>query len=321
MDILSDILMRANMKGSLYFRTSFTAPWGIEVPTYANVARFHYAHLGGCFVRVDGQSDLIKLQQGDLLIVPYGRSHRMFCDPKTESQVLPLDRVLELSGFTGEGALVYGGSEPDKGGGATGQETQLICGHFVFDPLTRHPLLDRLPPSLVLRNYAGHSGNWLEATLAVIGDEAGHGRIGGDMIVLKMSEIIFAQALRAFVDQEGAVEAGLQGFADPQIVRALTALHRAPAASWTVAGLAKTAGMSRTGFAVRFSRAMGMTPMSYLSGWRMQIARHELRHSRASVADVAEQVGYASEAAFIRVFKRDAGFSPAAFRKGFQGSR
>lgn len=313
MDILSDILMRANLKGSLYFRTSFTAPWGVEVPEYADVARFHYAHRGGCFVRVDGQTDLVELKQGDLLIVPRGRSHRMFCDPKTEPEVLPLDRVLELSGFTGEGALVYGGPETDK-------ETQLICGHFAFDPMTRHPMLDRLPPSMVLRKYAGHSGAWLETMLAMIGDEAGQGRFGGEMIVLKMSEIIFAQALRAFVVQEGAEQAGLQGFGDPQILRALTALHSAPADNWTLADLAKTAGMSRTGFAVRFARTMAMTPMNYLAGWRMQIARHELRQSRASVAEVGERVGYASEAAFARVFKKVAGVSPAAFRKGGRGS-
>lgn len=308
MDILSDILMRVHLKGSLYFRTSFTAPWGVEVPAYASVARFHYAHRGGCFVRVDGQSELVKLQQGDLLIVPRGKSHRLFCDPQTEPDVLPLDRVLELSGFSGEGALMFGGGQTDT-------ETQLICGHFAFDAHARHPLLDRLPPSLLLRNYGGASGKWLEATLAMIGEEAGRGQIGGDMIVLKMSEIIFAQALRAFIAQEGAEAAGLRGFADPQILRALTALHRAPAVGWTVADLAKSAGMSRTGFAIRFSRAMAMTPMSYLSGWRMQIARHELRHSRATVAEVAERVGYASEAAFARVFKKDAGLTPAAFRK------
>lgn len=308
MDVLSDILMRMNLKGSLYFRTSFSTPWGVEVPSYSDVARFHYAHVGRCFVRVEGQAELVTLEQGDLLIIPKGRSHRLFGDPVAEPDVLPLDRVLELSGFTGEGALIYGGDTPDS-------ETQLICGHFAFDTMARHPLLDKLPPFLLLRNYGESSGKWLETTLQMIGEEAGRGQIGGDMIALRMSEIIFAQALRVFIASEGAKAAGLQGFADPQLLRALTALHGAPAKAWTVADLARAAGMSRTSFAMRFSRAFSMTPMTYLVGWRMQIARHVLRHTREPVAAVAERVGYASEAAFARVFKKDAGVTPAAFRK------
>lgn len=308
MDILSDILMRLNLKGSLYFRTCFTSPWGVDVPAYQSVARFHYAHVGKCLVRVRGHDKVVTLNQGDLLIVPRGNAHRLFCDPATEHDALPLDRVLELSGFSGEGALVYGGNRSDS-------EAQLICGHFAFDPMARHPLLDRMPPYLLLTNYAATSGKWLESTLQMIGEEAIGGQIGSSMIVLKMSEIIFAQALRAFVAQDVASDLGLAGFSDPHILRALTAIHRAPDTQWTVAGLAREAGMSRTGFAVRFSQTMAMTPMGYLSGWRMQIARHALRHTRQSVADVAERVGYASEAAFARVFKKEAGLTPAAFRK------
>jgi AraC family transcriptional regulator, activator of mtrCDE len=308
MDILSDILLRLNLKGSLYFRTSFTSPWGIEVPRHENVARFHYAHKGSCLVRVGGQPAVIRMQQGDLLIVPRGNAHRLFCDPASENDVLPLDRVLEQSGFTGEGALVFGGNQPET-------EIQLICGHFSFDPMARHPLLDRLPPHLLVRNYGEGSGRWLDTTLAMIGTEAASGNIGGDLIALKMSEIIFAQALRVFLAQEEFGNIGLQGYSDPQILRALTALHRNPQERWTVARLASAAGMSRTAFAMRFAQAMAMTPMRYLSEWRMQIACHELRHSRQSVADVAEQVGYASEAAFARGFKKEVGVTPAAFRK------
>ncbi len=308
MDVLSDILMRMNLKGSLYFRTSFTPPWGVEVPAFENVARFHYAHRGGCLVRVDGQPDIVRLQQGDLMIIPRGKSHRMFCDPRTEADALALDRVIELSGFMGEGALVFGGAQAEDA-------TQLVCGHFAFDPMARHPLLDRLPPFLLLRNYAEMSGKWLETTLQMIGDEAGHGQMGGSLIVLKMSEIIFAQALRAFVASQGAEAAGLQGFSDPQVLRALAAMHREPEADWTVADLAKRAGMSRTGFAVQFSRVLSLTPMAYLARWRMQLARQALKATRDPVAVVAEQVGYASEAAFARVFKKEFGITPAAFRK------
>lgn len=291
MDLLSDILLRLNLKGSLYFRTSFTSPWGVEVPPFQNVARFHFAHRGRCLVRVAGAGTLVALEQGDLLIVPRGAGHRLFCDPANEDQVLPLDRVLDLSGFTGEGALVYGGDQDER-------DTQLICGHFAFDPLARHPILDRLPPYIHLANYGEMAGKWMEYTLRMIGTEAGGAQIGGDLIALKMSEIIFAQALRAYLAQDGAGQAGLAGFSDPQISRALSAMHRNPEVDWTVAELARVAGLSRTGFALRFAELMAMTPISYLTAWRMQVARHALRHSSQSTADVAEQVGYASQAAF-----------------------
>lgn len=308
MDILSDILLRLNLRGSLYFRTSFTSPWGVEVPPFANVARFHFAHRGRCLVRVAGAEGLVALEQGDLLIVPRGASHRLFCDPATEDRVLPLDRVLEISGFTGEGALVYGGADDDR-------DTQLICGHFAFDPLARHPLIDRLPPYIHLADYGQAAGKWMEYTLRMIGTEAGGAQVGGDLIALKMSEIILAQALRVFLAGAGAAQAGLAGLADPQLSRALAALHRDPGRAWTVADLAREAGLSRTGFALRFAATMGLTPMTYLTQWRMQIARHALRHGREAVADVAERVGYGSEAAFARVFRKDAGLTPAAFRR------
>lgn len=308
MDLLSDILLRLNLRGSLYFRTSFTSPWGVEVPAYENVARFHFVHRGRCLVRVAGAAGLVALEQGDLLIVPKGASHRLFCDPVNEGHVLPLDRVIELSGFTGEGALVYGGDDDDR-------DTQLVCGHFAFDPLARHPLIDRLPPYIHLADYGQAAGKWMEASLRMIGTEAGGAQIGGDLIALKMSEIILAQALRVFLAGEGATQAGLAGLADPQLSRALAALHRDPGRAWTVADLAREAGLSRTGFALRFASDMNMTPMAYLTQWRMQLARHALRHGREPVADVAERVGYGSEAAFVRVFRKEAGLTPAAFRR------
>ncbi len=307
MDLMSDVLMRLNLKGSLYFRTAFTSPWGVDVPAYQNVARFHFAHRGRCLVRVAGQAP-VALDQGDLVIIPHGAAHRLYCDPATEDVTLPLDRVVELSGFTGEGALIYGGS-------VDGPETELVCGHFAFDPGGRHPLLDRLPTSLRIRNYGEAAGKWMEYTLRAIGTEAGRALPGGDLIALKMSEIIFAQALRAYVEGEGAGIAGLAGFADPNLSRALQAIHADPARGWSLAELAREAGLSRTGFALKFADRMDETPMSYLTRWRMLLARQALGGSRVTVAEVAETVGYASEAAFARVFKRETGLTPAAFRR------
>ena len=154
----------------------------------------------------------------------------------------------------------------------------------------------------------------MEATLRLIGDEAGGAKMGGDLIALRMSEVIFAQAVRHFIESQGAEQAGLNGFADPKLARALTAFHQRPADPWTVDSLARVAGLSRTGFAQQFSQKLGMTPMQYLTSWRMQIARHSLAEGQMAVSEVAAVVGYQSDAAFARVFKKEVGITPAAYR-------
>ena len=312
LDLLSDILTRLSLRGTLYFRTSFTEPWGVRVPAFRNVARFHFAHRGEALVRIAGQADPVLLAQGDLIVIPHGASHVLCCRHTGPDDALPLDDVLARSGFPGHGTLVWGGDENPR-------DTQLICGHFALAEGSRHLLLDCLPPFIHLRGYGEEAGPWLEATLKVIGAEAGGARLGGDLIALKMSEAIFAQAIRAHIEQSQGAENGVAGFADPQLRRSLTAFHRAPTSDWTVARLAREAGMSRTGFAERFSDRLGITPMAYVAAWRMQIAREALAARGLSVAEAAEVSGYASESAFSRVFKKEMGISPAAFRQSNAG--
>ena len=307
LDTLSDILVRLAVEGTLYFRTSFTHPWGVAVPDYKNVARFHFAHRGGCMVRVSTTGETVELAQGDLVIIPHGAAHDIFGGFQGDEAVLPLDRVLEISGYDGSGVLVHGGDEDER-------ETQLICGHFSFAPKARHLIFDRLPAIIHIRNYGETAGRWMEFSLRMIGEEAGQSRFGGDLIALKMSEVIFVQALRTFIEQDGAQHIGLAAFADPQLARALTAFHAEIERDWSVESLAREAGLSRTGFATQFSAKMGLTPMQYLTGWRIQIACQELLTERGSVAEVAARVGYASESAFSRVFKKEIGMTPAAYR-------
>lgn len=307
LDLLSDILTRLSLRGTLYFRTSFTEPWGIKVPAFRNVARFHFASRGEALVRVDGVDTPVHLAQGDLIVIPHGAAHILSCRHTDRDGALPLDDVLAKSGFPGHGTLIWGGNE-------TQQDTQLICGHFVLDEGSRHLLFERLPPFIHLRGYGEGTGPWLEATLKAIGAEAGSARLGGDLIALKMSEAIFVQAIRAHIEQAADGHHSVAGFADTHLARALTAFHRAPGAAWTVATLAREAGLSRSGFAERFTGQLGVTPMGYVTSWRMQIAREGLAKRGLSVAEAAEISGYASESAFSRVFKKEIGFSPAAVR-------
>lgn len=309
LDLLSDILTNLSMRGTIYFRTSFTKPWGVAVPSYENVARFHFAHRGNCLVRVDGVEQPIDMAQGDLVIIPHGASHALYCGHDPEKTIMPLDRVLEASGFDGSGVLVYGGEESQN-------ETQLICGHFSFDPQARHILMERLPPYIHLKNYGESAGRWMEVTLRMIGEETGGLKMGGDLIALKMSEAILAQAIRSYIEGSDALEQGLGAFSDKNLSRALDAFHKAPAENWTVQRLGQIAGMSRTSFAVQFQKTMDMTPMEYVTKWRMEIAKKCLLSPGSSLMDAAESAGYASDSAFARTFKKETGVSPAEFRRG-----
>ena len=155
----------------------------------------------------------------------------------------------------------------------------------------------------------------MEASLRVIGDEAGGRKMGGDLIALKMSEAILAQAIRSFIESRDADDWALGAFSDKQLSRALDAFHKSPAERWTVEALANAAGMSRTSFAVQFQKLMQMSPMEYVTGWRMEIAKKVLHQLGCSLTDAAESAGYASDSAFTRAFKKETGQTPAEFRK------
>lgn len=221
MDVLSDILSHMKLSGTLYFRTSFTSPWSIRVPAYEQVSRFHFAHRGRCFVRVAPDQPPAILEQGDLIIITRGAAHTLFCDLSSESDVVLLDRVVEESGFTGKGALVYGML-------GTHHETQLLCGHFAFGENTSHPLIESLPDYIHIRNYGEVAGAWLDSTINIVGAESGSKQMGSNLIALKMTEIIYAQALRTYLNGEGTDLPVMAGFADPNISRTLSAVHEKP---------------------------------------------------------------------------------------------
>ncbi|WP_306030304.1 AraC family transcriptional regulator [Stappia sp. MMSF_3263] len=309
LDLLSDILTRLSLKGTLYFRTSFTPPWGVQVPQLDSVCRFHFAHRGDCMLRIQATGETFMVAQGDLVIIPHGAAHILYCQHTGPDESLPLDEVFEKSGYRGEGVLVYGGDDDTR-------STQMICGHFSFAEGSRHLIFDRLPSCIHIKDYGAEAGAWMEATLRVIGGEAGVTRLGGDLIALKMSEAIFAQAIRTWLERQDGEGNGLAGFADPQLSRSLTAFHGDPAGSWSVESLARIAGLSRTSFAQHFARKMGVTPMQYVTDWRMQIARQGLAERKLNVSEAAALAGYASDSAFSRVFKKEVGISPASFRAG-----
>jgi len=175
-------------------------------------------------------------------------------------------------------------------------------------------IFERLPPYLHIAGYGETVGPWFADTLRMLGNEADQGHPGGDLIALRLSEIILAQALRRYLQGSEAQESALAGFTDPFLARALAAMHEDPARDWKVSDLAHEAGLSRSGFASRFAETLGVTPMVYLTRWRMQVAREALAKHGVSVGKAAELAGYASEAAFSRAFKAELGAPPSHFR-------
>jgi AraC-like DNA-binding protein len=304
MDVLTDILNTLRLKGSLYFRTELTAPWGIHVPAEPHVARFHIVIRGDCWLRVEGQPESLSMANGDLIVIPHGAGHDIVDDPTTP--VRPLDEVLAEVGFSGIGPLIYGGGGPG---------CSLVCGQLKFDNEIFHTLLDNLPATLHIHGNESYNATWLDSALGFIGHEAATEETGALAIIDRLSEIIFIQVIRAYVKATDPHVPFLAALGDPQISRALSHIHHRPDSTWTVAELGRAVGMSRSAFSNRFSELVGLTPHQYLTIVRMQKAAQALATTQDPLVMVAESAGYQSEAAFSTTFKRHFGIRPGEYRR------
>lgn len=306
MDVLSDILDALRLRGALYFSTEFTRPWGLRVPSFQRVARFHLVVRGSTWLRVMPDEEPLHLETGDLVLVPHGAEHVLADTPDTPCRML--DEVLELAGYDGRGTLVFGGEDE-------GAPTRMVCGHFDFDEGFDHPLLAQLPPALVVRWDQAVQGSPLEDVFRFITREVLEGRPGHDAVARRMSEVLFVQAVRFWADTVDHDAGVLAALADERLGEALSAIHAEPASRWTLETLARKAAMSRTSFAERFREVVGETPHQYLTHWRVQNARRLLAESSLSLERIALRVGYESAASFSRVFKKEMGATPGAYRR------
>lgn len=306
MDVLSDIFETIKLRGTLYFRTDFTSPWGTTVPELGKAARFHHVVSGVCYISVSGAPP-VRLQSGDFAIVPAGASHVLSGEPATQAP--PLEEVLVRAGYRGEGVLALG-----AGNAAAG--TQLVCGQFDFAHGSDHPLLRALPPLIVISAMARAERPWFDAVLRLLVDHVFKEHSGACGVVARLSEIVFIEAIRSAGDEAPQLRQLIQSFADPQIGQAVLLLHRDPKHNWTVEDLALSVGMSRTKFATSFHDAIGTGPITYLAEWRLQRAVQQLQSNRRSISEVAHANGYASAAAFSRAFAARFGTSPRDWRRG-----
>ena len=310
MDVLSDILDLLQLRGSLYFRTAFTPPFAVAVPPLGRAARFHLAVQGRCHVLVEDKHQ-VRLEPGDLILIPNGAAHVLSDRPGR--QAATLETVLERAGYCGENVLSYGGEASetlDEAG-----QIKLICGHLDFAPGAEHPLLRALPPYLLVSAERRARAPWLDEIMRLMTRQMFAEAPGMKASVIRLSEALFIELVRTCAEDDEALRGLLEALGDPRIGRALALMHRSLEQDWTLEGIAREAGMSRSRFAERFQALIGCAPMTYLSDLRLQKAMNLLTGSLDPIQRIAGQVGYRSPAAFSRAFTGRYGRSPSDIRR------
>ncbi|QBR92969.1 AraC family transcriptional regulator [Nocardioides euryhalodurans] len=299
-DLLSETLTDFGMTGVFYAASELAAPWGIALPPMPGTIVFHLVTDGELVLDVDGETT--RMTAGDIVLVPHGTGHAITDAPGSRTTPLfdlPRDEVGERY----ERLRIPG----------PGPRTELVCGAVSFTGVGVARLLRSLPA--VLPAGRGEDAAWMRAAFEVIGAESRQSRPGSDVVTARLADILVVQVVRSWLESATPDRGWLAGLRDPLLGRALAAFHAEPGAPWTLASLAGEAGMSRSAFAARFSDRLGEPPMAYVTAWRMDLAARLVREEALPLARVAERVGYQSEAAFNRAFRRAHGVTPGAFAR------
>lgn len=314
MDALSETLRVVRLVGAIFIQGRFTAPWCYRSPSADTAAPllepgaervviFHLITEGECFVEI-GNEPPVRLIAGDVVIFPQGHAHNMASQPGLPPPTgARLDEVLARR----PRQLNYGGGGPT---------TRLVCGYLACDDRLARMLLAGLPPLVRVNVRGSNAGIWLEASVRYALAEARSPRPGGAGVLAKLSEVLFIEVLRLYMNEQDPGRTGwLAGVGDRIVGAALNALHQRPAHAWSLDELARDAGTSRSVLAERFQHLVGSSPIQYLTQWRMLLAANLLSRSNASLARIAADVGYQTDTAFSRAFRREFGEPPAAWRR------
>ena len=320
-DALSDVLSAVRLSGSVFFDVTAKSPWVAEAPPGAQIANevtpgaqhaieYHVVTCGSCWISLIGDAGFepVKLEQGDIAVIPHGDAHVISSAPGMRAKPnLDMHRRPEDSN-----ALPFA----LRTGGEGASDTHVICGFFSCDARPFNPLLDSLPRFMRLRPDASQaSQGLLDQFIRFATAEAGNKRPGSQSVLNRLSELMFVEVIRLHMDQLANNSTGwLAGLRDPLVGRALTLLHAHPAHAWTLEELAAQAAASRSTLAERFSNLVGYPPIQYLTQWLMQIAAKRLADPGVKIAAIAHEIGYESEAAFSRAFKKFVGRSPSQWR-------
>ncbi|MGB3544353.1 AraC family transcriptional regulator [Rubrivirga sp.] len=286
--------------GAFYYRSELSGSWGFSVPP--SPAAFHYIEKGSVLLEAGGESAV--LEDGDLAVLPHGESTTFRSD--SEQPVEPVDGLSRRRPPGPDGVLRNGDGPPT---------TSMVCGGVTFEDAVEHPVLEALPPLLVVRDAANEAEPWLANTLRFLACESQNGRPGASTVMAHLSSVVFLQAVRAAIADERVANVGWLGaLRDPYVGPALTVIQRTPAAPWTVEALGREVGLGRSAFAARFRDVVGESPMRHVTRWRVYRAS-QLLQANESLSETAHRVGYESEAAFSRAFKRWTGRSPGSVRR------
>jgi len=314
MDAFSEILNGVKLNGAVFFTAEFSAPWGFSAPASKQMADtvapgaahfllYHLVVEGSAVVEmVDGQP--LELNSGDVVIFPNGDAHHM--SSKGAKRPFPNYGINDKIKTRDLSPLHAGGG---------GETSRFVCGYMTCDPFLSRPILNGLPPVFKVNIRTDQSGQWLESSILHLVEEAASGRVGSEAMLAKLSEALFVDTLRRYVAGLPEQQRGwLTGARDPIVGRSLGLMHRRIAHPWTIASLADEVGISRSALVERFTRYLSEPPMAYLTRWRLQLAARSLERTSRGVAEIAGDVGYESEAAFNRAFKREFGRPPGRYR-------
>lgn len=307
-DPLAETLQLLRLSGTLYCQSELTAPWSIDLPQLEGCMMFHIVTEGRCFLQVEGE-DPVLLEKGNLALVPHGQGHLAYTDPHCPTSKLfdlPIHKVSER--FE---TLCHGGG---------GAPTQLLCGVVRFDHVAAAQLIAQLPKVLTVDAWEDGKDAWLHSTMRFLTREAKELRPGSETVMTRLADILVIQMIRSWIEHEPEQERGwFAALRDAQIGQAMLAIHQNPAESWTLERLARRASLSRSTFAARFTDLVGEPAMRYLTRWRLQLAHTQLREGKQTLAALALECGYRSEAAFCRAFKRRYGIPPGRVRRTSEG--
>ncbi len=314
MDVLSEVLKAVRLQGALFYNAEFSSPWSVRAASARGLAR-HFApgaeHVIVYHLLTEGRATLrlesgerVPLKAGDLVMIPHGDPHVLENGPSSGS----VESSDQLEEVLSQGLKLW-----RLGGG--GEITRLVCGYMACEPRLSRILLGGLPAALKISIRDEGTGGWLESSIKFSVADGDASRPGREAVLAKLSEVLFVETLRAYIAQLPSERTGwLAGARDAQVGRALALMHRDPARPWTIASLAREAGVSRSVLAERFRHYLGGPPMAYLTQWRLQLGAQMLASTGHTVARIASEVGYESEAAFNRAFKREFTMPPARFR-------
>lgn len=302
-DPLGEALQFLRIASVFYTRSEFTAPWALTLPPLPGCLMFHVVTGGECRL-VAGREER-PLRQGSFALLPHGRGHRLLGGhgvPAPNLFDLPREEVSERYEILRHG-----------GGGAP---TTMICGAVRFDHPAAAHLVSLLPEVMTVDSWAPSHQEWIHSSLRLMGEEARLLQPGGEAVIARLADVLVIQTIRSWIAADPVARAGwLSALQNRQIGRAILLIHREPAKPWTVASLAREVAMSRSAFAARFKELVGESPMYYLGRWRMHVAVNWLREEGLTLAAIASRLGYQSEAAFSRAFKRFMGVPPGAVRR------